>query len=488
MSDISFTQIPSTLRVPGQYFEINNNQGGSAGGAVYKRILVIGQMLSTGTVAANTPTLIQSVLQVAGLTGFGSHLHNVVAALKAANNFTEAWFIAMPDNSAGTAATKTITITGPATGAGTLALYIEGVGIQTGVNSGDAATAIATNVAAAINANKMLPWTATATGAVVTITCKHKGVWGTSSDCRINYYQGDVLPLGVGVTIAAGTAGTANPDITPVIAAMGDQIFSHIVMPYTDSANYTVLAAELERRWSATVMKESVAFLAIGGSLSTVSTWGTTHNEKLCCAMNAGLSPSPTYAWAAAVCGVDAFEPIPNRPRQTLSLPGILAPAAGDEMTLAENNILLFDGVATHMVDAAGNVMIQRLVTNYQLNQWGVPDDSYLDIESIELLITLRFERRSRIAQRFPRCRLASNSSRIAPGSDVITPHDIQNDAFAQALEWIEAGYIADDMPAFKAGYLCEIDANDNSRVNELIPPELIGGLRVFAGLIQFSD
>jgi phage tail sheath gpL-like len=283
-------------------------------------------------------------------------------------------------------------------------------------------------------------------------------------------------------------SGTANPLIDTAIAALGARPYTHIVMPYTDSANLALLDEELERRWSATVQKEALAFAGKSGTLGTATTFGTSRNEKAVSVMPTGPSPTPPWIFGAVVAAVDAAEPIPNRPRQTLALPGVLAPAEGAEWGLAEHEVLLHDGLSTYTVDPDGTVRIGRLVTTYQTNAYGLPDDAYLDVEKMTLLARLRYERRTRIAHKFGRNRLAANSQRIPPGSDIITTDDIRDDFFAQFIEWIEAGWVYDDMPALKAGYVCEIDPNDPNRVNELIPPELVGGLRVFAGLIQFRN
>ncbi|MCZ7009896.1 phage tail sheath subtilisin-like domain-containing protein, partial [Salmonella enterica] len=84
-----------------------------------------------------------------------------------------------------------------------------------------------------------------------------------------------------------------------------------------------------------------------------------------------GKSPTPPWIWAAVVAGVDAKEPDPARPRQTLPLPGCLAPAEADRFTREERDILLHEGVSTYVVDAGGLARIERLITTYQTNASG---------------------------------------------------------------------------------------------------------------------
>ncbi|MBF0248040.1 MAG: phage tail sheath subtilisin-like domain-containing protein [Alphaproteobacteria bacterium] len=95
-------------------------------------------------------------------------------------------------------------------------------------------------------------------------------------------------------------------------------------------------------------------------------------------------SPTPTYEWAAAVAGVVSYygNIDPARPFQTLTLKGVMAPKQEDRFTLQENNLLLFDGISTHLVEAGGVVHVQRLITTYTVNAQGAEDISYLDVNT----------------------------------------------------------------------------------------------------------
>ncbi|HEX9844044.1 MAG TPA: phage tail protein, partial [bacterium] len=102
---ISFDQIPAAIRTPGTYIEINNSGavGGLPGQA--QRILVLGQRLTAGSVAAGVPKLVTSVQDAEAFWGRGSLLHGMFAALKAANRFTESWGVALDDDAGGVQAT-----------------------------------------------------------------------------------------------------------------------------------------------------------------------------------------------------------------------------------------------------------------------------------------------------------------------------------------------------------------------------------------------
>lgn len=482
---ISFNSIPIDIRPPGQYIEFDNSRTVSGLPAIHHRILVIAQRLAAGTVAAGVQTRITSASQAEGAAGRGSMADAMFKALKGANNYTESWLILLDDNPAGVAATKTITITGPATAAGTINLYIAGIQVQVAVASGDAATAIATAINTAINARTDLPVTSSVLTNVVTTTARNKGEAGDQIDIRHSYFFGEKLPAGVGLTVAAGTAGTGNPDISTAIAAMGSEQFHTVIMPYTDAANLALIEAEMNTRWGPMVQKEGHVFSAITGTHATIDTLGASRNSELVTIMGGGLSPTPPWVWAAVTGAVDAFEPDPARPRQTLRLPGVLPPSQDKLFTYSERNILLHDGISTYLVDPSGNVSIERLVTTYQVNAFAVEDISYLDITTVRTIAFLRASVRARIALKFPRHKLGSDGNHFGAGQAIVTPSAIRDELIALFRDWEDAA-LAEDIDQYKADLIVERNGSDPNRVDALIPPNIVNQFRVFAAAIQF--
>ncbi|MDP3716097.1 MAG: phage tail sheath subtilisin-like domain-containing protein, partial [Burkholderiales bacterium] len=434
---------------------------------------------------AEVPTRILSAAQAEEAFGRGSMLHAMVAALKAANSYTECWAVALDDLVAGAQAAGTIVVTGPATESGTINLYIAGKRVQVGVTSGDIANDIAAAIEAAIDADTSLPVTAGVVTNTVTLTARHKGETGNDIDIRVNYYFGDRTPKGVGLAITAMSAGAGNPDVADAIAAIGAEQYHTVIMPYTDASNLTALETELSNRFGPLVQKEGHAFAAASGTHGTIGTLGDSRNSPHLTIMGAGKSPTPPWEWAAVVGAVDAFEPDPARPRQTLWLPGILPAAEADRYTRDERNLHLFDGIATHLVDAGGRVLIERLITTYKTNAFGVPDISYLDVETMRTLAYLRFSVRARIALKFPRHKLANDGTRFGPGQAIVTPLTIRAELLALFRQWEEAG-LAEGFEQFKTDLIVERNGSDPNRVDAIIPPDVINQFRVFAGQVQF--
>ena len=71
-----------------------------------------------------------------------------------------------------------------------------------------------------------------------------------------------------------------------VIAALGDEQWHGIVLPWTGKAGLAALDVELDRRWGPMVQKESIVFTAFRG----------THGERRNSARTATVTLSPAWA------------------------------------------------------------------------------------------------------------------------------------------------------------------------------------------------
>ncbi len=482
---ISFNQIPIDIRTPGHYIEFDNTRALQGLPAIQHKILAIGQRLTAGTVAQGVPKRILSAAQAEEFFGRGSMLHAMLKALKEANSYTECWAVALDDAGAGVQASGTITAGGAPTESGTLNLYIAGQRVQVGVTSGQTTTQVAAAIAAAINADTSLPVTAAAAVAVATLTARHKGEAGNAIDVRANYFFGDRTPKGLTVTIVAMAGGTTNPDVATAITAIGAEQYHTMIFPYTDASNLGKIETELSSRWGPMVQKEGHAFSAASGTHGTLTTLGDSRNGPHLTILGLGKSPTPPWVGAAVAGAVDAYEPDPARPRQTLELPGVLAPAEADRYTRDERNLHLYDGISTFIVDAGGRVLIERLITTYKTNSFGVQDISYLDIETMRTLAYLRYSVRSRIALKFPRHKLANDGTRYGAGQAIVTPQIIRAELLALFRQWEDAG-LAEGFDQFKTDLIVERNTTDPNRVDAVIPPDVINQFRTFAAQVQF--
>jgi len=479
---ISFNEIPAALRIPGTYVEFDNRLAGNA--AIDFKVLVFGQRLSTGTVAAGIETRVNNAEQAEEFFGRGSMLAEQMKAIKNAEQFIETYAIAIDENAAGAKASGTLTVTGPATAGGTLALYIAGTRVLVAVQGGDVQDDIATAIAAAITADTTLPVTAVVNGVTanqVDITCRWKGLTGNDIDLRMNYFN-EATPAGVALALVAMAGGTTNPDITATIAALGDEWYNWLVMPFTDAANLTVLEDELDSRWGPMRQIGMRAFTAYRGTHAASGTFGNTRNNPHVTCMGTNNAPQTPYIWASvnAIIAAKYLAIDPARPLQRLKLTGIKAPVKATRWTDTERNQLLFDGIATYTVAHDGSVMIERQITTYQKNTSGISDDSYLDINTPETLERIRFEQRAMFAQKYPRHKLAEDSMRVAPGQAIMQPKIAKAELLVLYTEMEQKGWVQ-DYAGYKAALLAEVDTDDRSRLNIYDSPQLVGQLRVTA-------
>ena len=161
--NITFNTIPLDIRTGGVYLEIDNSK--ALGGSLVaqpRRMLYIGNKLAAGLSPANTLQRINNPAEGAILFGRGSVLHEMLRGAREVNKESDMWAIALDDLAGGTQATKTLTLTGPATASGTMYLRVNGELVPVGVTVNDTATQVATATVAAVNAYLDAPVTAAA--------------------------------------------------------------------------------------------------------------------------------------------------------------------------------------------------------------------------------------------------------------------------------------------------------------------------------------
>jgi len=495
---ISFNNIPSTIKVPGAYVEFDNTQAMSGATLMEYTALIVGHKLSTGTAENLAEYPVTSVKQAKALFGPGSQAAVMAEAFIKNNSFTRLKVIGVDVEDDAVKAEGRLTFGGTCSGAGSVCLYVGGHVVKCPCHVTTTAVVLATNMAAAINADADCVVTATASSqtvgeevqGIVTLSAKTAGLTGNAIDLRLGYY-GETLPSGITAAVTAMAGGSGAPDVDNIIAALGDNWYHIIAWPWTDRASLLALEAELEDRWGPLRHIDGVAVCSVSGTFSAVQDFGsgvTAGNYAHISIVEDCLSPDLPCARAAAVAGVAAYygNIDPARPFQTLTLKGCLAPATNQRLTLQEQNLLISAGIATTMVDASGNVAVQRLVTNYLTNASGATDTSYQDVNTLLTLSFLRYDFRARILRKYPRHKLAGDSENIAPGQAVMTPKQGRAEAISAFLDWQELGLV-ENLDAFKSYLVCERNATDVNRLDWLIQPDLVNQFRIAAVQIQFK-
>lgn len=486
---VSFSNIPSGIRVPLFYAELDNSQANTATSVL--KTLLIGQM-TKGKATALKPQLVSSSAQGEELFGHGSQLALMNTRYRKNDTFGEVWCIPVADPT-GTKASATATISGTPTEAGTINLYIGSVRVAVAVATDDTATAIASAIASAVTANVDLPVTAAAAAGVVTFNAKNAGLVGNDIQLGVNlqgYSAGEELPEGVNVVLTAFSGGTGTPDLAGVVAAMGEEQYDVIACPFADAASLTTLAAELNDasgRWSPMRQLYGHVFTVKRGSVSDLVSFGKSRNNQheTVLGIESDVASSCSEVLGAyAARAASALNNDPARPLQTLELIGVTAVQAGSRFNLSERQSMLTSGIATEYVQG-GYMRIERAITTYQTNAFGSSDNSYLDVSTLFTLAFILRDLKTVITSKYPRHKLASDGTHFGSGQAVVTPSIIRAELIAE-YQKLEEKALVENLDAFKQNLIVERNADDPNRVDVLLPPDLVNQLRIFAVLAQF--
>lgn len=489
MPDSITLGIPLGIRTGGVFIEIDHTQAVSGLPTMERKLLLIGQRLPAGSVAANVPVRVLNAGQAAGLFGPGSMLHAMARALdavKARYGLIDVYAVALDDLPAGVQASGTITLTGTVTQPGTLTAWVAGERVRCAASLGDTAATLATKLAAAINANAELSFTATAATTVVTVRSRHKGDTGNGAELAVSYYDEDTLPAGITAVCVPLAGGSGNPDIGPALAAVGDDWFYSIVCPYTDAANLAAAEAAMDGRWGGMDMRTGHIFNARSGTHAALTTYGIARNSPHFTTWGLNGCPTWTPVMAAAFAGVCEYHGAidPAMPLRTLDVPGVLPPRYKDRFNRNERELLLRDGISSTIVDSGGKVILERVITNYQKNPVGIDDESLLRLETKWSVDYWRYAARQRIALRFPRHKLADDGTRIPPGAKVVTPSLINAELIALAREL--EGIVLENVDEFVKLLKTRRSETDPDRVNSIMSPNMINQFVTFAAAVQY--
>jgi phage tail sheath gpL-like len=475
-SQISIPGYDANNRVPGVFNVVDASQANTA--TLNQKTLITGQMLAAGTATPNIAVLSAGVGDAQLSFGLGSQLAIAVERYRNLDIVGELWCLPVADQAGSAKATGTIALTGTATAASILPLYLDGYYVPVSVNLGDTATVIAANVATAVAAfitsgGNPLSYTAAASTGTTTFTARNAGSLGNESTINLSLggtAQGQGQPgttnvPGVTAVITAFSGGTTDPVFTTAIANLPDQPFDFIIMPYNDTTSLNAWEAFLgdaAGRWNWSEQLFGGVFTAKGGTLSTRTTWSTARNDQHASAIGAWNSPSPDWHWAVDYGAASA---VSIRSDPAIPIGGIgggvalnvFAPPGPNRDTFTERETMLFDGMSTYIVGNDGTVFVDRAITTFQFNAAGAPDNAYLDVNVPYMLMAYLRALNTMIQSNFSQYGLVSDATRIPPGLkrttakliaqhvialyNSLSPALVQNPTqFAAGIKWQNAG------------------------------------------------
>lgn len=486
---INFAQLSATTRIPGVYVEVDNSNANTA--LEPQRTLIIGQITNQGTAVVDYPLISAGPAEAKRLGGPGSMLANMVAKYRATDTEGEIWYLPLDDDPASTQATGRLTFTAPATASGMFPLMIAGSSVYIRVTPTMTVSDLALAIVAAVGSDHDLPVTASAAAGVVTFTAKNGGLAAGDIDLRVAYRGsagGEAVPDGMAFSITPMSGGTANPSLADALANITERTFDFIVCPFTDAANLNAIEQFLSDdsgRWSPTIMLYGHAWAAYRGSLAQCVTFGNSRNDQHLTVMGYYDAPEPAYLWAAAVTAINAISlrADPALPLQYQRI-NVLPPPEASRFVRNERNTLLYDGISTFTVNAAGDVITERLITTYQTNLAGAIDNSYLDTETpYTLMFGIRYIRDALLSQ-FARKKLVADGTKLTAGTNMVTSQTVLAAAITLYRTLCTAGIMQD-----AAGFMAEARGENagNGRVNLSLPFRLANQLRIIAIAVPFT-
>jgi len=486
---VPFNTTPADARVPLFYGEVDNSMANSA--TTTLRRLFIAQV--------NDDQVIDSKLQIltrasdaAALGGTGSMLAAMYNRWRKTDPAGELWVVPVKLDT-GVQATGTVTITGVATEAGLINLYVGATRVRAVVAVGQTANDTAAAVAAAVNASTVLPVTATVAAGVVTLKARWKGDTGNDIRLAINAKgaeSNEKTPAGVAVALSNPSGGVGAPDLASVLALVGDEEFEFICHPYSDATSLDDLREwmnDTSGRWSFAQQLWGHVYTARRGTMGELVAAGRARNDQhMTIAGFEPTAPDPIWEKAAGYAARQAvFLSIdPARPTQTGEIVGDTPAPAGQRFVWQERQSLLSNGIATQTY-SGGATRVERAITTYQKNAYGQADDSYLDSETMHTTgYVMRFLK-SIITSKYGRHKLADDGTRFGAGDALVTPLSIRAELIT-AYQELERRGIVENSELFAKYLIVERAADNPNRLNVLFPPDYVNQLRVFALLNQF--
>jgi phage tail sheath gpL-like len=423
-----------------------------------------------------------------GLFGYGSMLASMYKTARRNAPFQEIWCLPIDDDDAGVKATGKFTIgNAPPLSSGTLSVYIADQRIRIAVSTADSNATIAARLVAEINATPHMPVVASVTNTVeCTLTARHAGAQGNYIRLHGDYH-GDEGPLfGEIVTVTAMTGGSGDPELNSAFANLGDEEYDFIAAPYCDTTNLGYVNALLNNssgRWSPISQLYGGYFAAKDDTSAALGTFGNTKNDPHVSIMGYYRSPSAPWTWAAAYGAIAAAHlqvaPELSRPLHTLILQGVWAPKlVGDRFTKTQRQALYYDGIASYHVRRSGEVCIDRACTTYQLNPWGIPDPSWLDVETqYQGMFAIRYLR-AKVVGQWGRAALRDENPHGVQG--VATPSDVRNTVIHGYRE-LSALNVVENEDLFESLLIVERNMTDANRLDIFLPLDHVNQLRIIA-------
>lgn len=393
-ASIVLVGLGASYAIPGTYIELDFAQGPVAGSGAVRGCLLMGNKTASGsatvdTVVYNAQSQVpcQTEADVIALFGTGSQLHRMFLKFVAAagpNNTTPLSFLAVTA-SGGTAASTTQVIATTATSNGNIRVWCGAEFVDTGVTTGDSATAIGANIATSVNAQTRWPVTANAVTGTVTYTARVAGPEG-------NWIRMQALVTPATATIGTTSTMTANTFLTSGATAdvnttalgtiLGARYY-YIVSGDSDATNVGRLVTQVGSQAQPTTgIRQRVIFGSMDTLANTITVATGINNARAECVWGSAtdLTPAELAAGAAGLymtleqgspVGVARknFSLFPTSPTDQSYWPFVAGRGGvGGAPTKANLISALNNGITPITALPNGSAQLVKRITTYSLN------------------------------------------------------------------------------------------------------------------------
>ena len=281
---VLFNNIPATgLTAPIATFEVNS--GGQFDAP--DRLILFGHKTAAGTLPYDQATVVYDQDTVDLYAGPGSMLREMFRIASANAPAFPLYLMAVAENGVAPVWTYTVGVL-PGVGVGTIEICKERIDIVVGAT--DTPSTVAAAMAASINGyydlltDAMLPVTATASGAVVTITGRHASAIMNEIDFHVPTMLANNIFAFAGVlTLAQTVQGAGVPSLAAALNALGDDPADFIVSPWSDGSSlsaYGSLDSDVNGRWAWNRQAYGHVWSAATASFAAATTLGLSLNDR----------------------------------------------------------------------------------------------------------------------------------------------------------------------------------------------------------------
>lgn len=467
--------IDTSFKVPRAFVKVSLGVGARSPGSSAMKVLLVGSMTSSATVAAGELKLLAGEQDAKTYFGAGSELHCAARAFFKNNPIGSCYAVAMDDSSGGGVSTKAFVFTGTATGDGSIYIWLNGEQFVVPVVVGDTATVVGDKIVSAINGRSELPWTAANVTGTVTVSSKNKGTrfnWITTRS-----FKGGAAGISHTVVTGKTSGGTdtgANPTTQLDLVATAER-FHLIVSGFLDATNLSKFKTTTSSNAQPITGKRGRWIAChpdtLTNAISVADSVNDARGELLWCEAPEALPIEVAAAYAGAHTAKRSSDRAANTDGMEL-LSIKTRYSAADRPTVSEQNTALNNGL-TPLNDDAGVVRAVRAVTNYHQDGSGNDDFSILDTHYVEVSDFIGDAIEQSFSSSFAGFKLGVDGADGAPPfPGVATPKSVK-DWIVSILRTYEGKQIV-NVAALVPSIVVEADPSTPGRLNAEVPVDVI--------------